>query len=372
MRLLLVGLAAILATSGGSSALHRAPAPDLLLVNAKVFTSDSAHPWAEAVAIRDDRIVAVGTTKAIRALAKPRSRTIDAGGRVVVPGFNDAHDHVSGGSPGTFVSDSSPMAQRSIEHLLDSLRAAGGRTPAGTWIRAELWPAALNDTSLRRARLDRATPRHPVLLGMETGHGYVLNTAAVRALGIRDSEPDPFGGWYERDATGRLTGRLDEYAGWSAVRRLRMLQPESTIVDNLQAFARRELRLGITSVQNMANAMDPATTVRVFSRAKLPLRVRIVKFSIPSATSLNAGEWNGVPAHPAPRVVVGGRKWILDGTPIEGLAMTRRPYAGRTVSYGRLDFPVDSVRAMLAAALRTSEPFALHILGDSTARWCSG
>jgi len=65
---------------------------------------------------------------------------------------------------------------------------------------------------------------------------------------------------------------------------------------------------------------------------------------------------------------VGGRKWILDGTPIEGLAMTRRPYAGRPAWYGRLDFPVDSVRAMLADALRTHEPFALHILGDSTAQ----
>jgi predicted amidohydrolase YtcJ len=368
MRLLSVGLAALLISSGAYYARHHAPAPDVLLVNAKVFTSDSVHPWAEAVAIRGDRIVAVGTTKAMRALAGSRSRAIDLGGRVVVPGFNDAHDHVSGGSPGTVVFDSTPTAERSVEHILDSLRAAGGRAPAGTWIRADLWPAALNDTSLRRAALDRVSPIHPVLLEMETGHGFVVNTAALRALGIRDSEPDPLGGWYERDAAGRLTGRLDEYAGWSAVRKFRALQPEGTIVANLQKFARRELRLGITSVQNMASAMDPARTVRLLGHAKLPLRVRILKFSIPSATNLNAGEWDGVPAHPAPRVVVSGRKWILDGSPIEGLAMTRRPYPGRPTWHGRLDFPVDSVRAMLAAALRTAEPFALHILGDSTAQ----
>ena len=274
----------------------------------------------------------------IRALTGPTTRVLELGGRVVLPGFNDAHDHLSGGSPGVFLFDSTPTAERSVERLLDSLRTAASRMRAGTWLRAELWLAALDDTTLRRRALDRAAPRHPVMLGMETGHGYVLNTAGLRALGIGDKEPDPLGGWYERDPNGRLTGRLDEYAGWRAVRKLRMLQPESTIVANLRAFAMRELRLGITSVQDMASTMDAAMTVRVFRRARLPLRVRIVKFSIPSVTSLKAEEWDRVPAHPGPWVVVDGRKWILDGTPTEGLAMTRREYERRPGWHGGSTF----------------------------------
>ena len=78
--------------------------PDLVLLGGKVFTSDTARPWTEAVAIRGERIVAVGTTADLRRLAGASTRVIDVGGRVVVPGFNDAHDHVLAGSPGINVS----------------------------------------------------------------------------------------------------------------------------------------------------------------------------------------------------------------------------------------------------------------------------
>ncbi|HET9986819.1 MAG TPA: amidohydrolase family protein [Longimicrobiales bacterium] len=340
-------------------------APELLLVDGKVFTADSTHPWAEAVAIRGERITRVGTTAEIRALAGPGSRVIDVGGRVIAPGFDDAHDHVHGGEdPGVFVELGTPPADPPAATVLDSLRAAAARVPAGTWIQATIFLAALNDASLRRAALDRVAPRDPVMLSMPTGHGLLLNSAAMRALGIRDSEPDPFGGWYERDASGRLTGRLDEYAGWSAIRTLRSSLPDSVIVAGLRAYARRELRFGITSVQDMASSMDAATTVRVFRAARLPLRVRIIRFSIPSATGLEAAEWVGVPEHPAPNVVVSGRKWILDGTPVEQNALTRRGYPGRPGWYGRLDFPVDSLRAMLVDALRRREQVAFHA-GDS-------
>ena len=83
--------------------------PDTVVVNGKVFTADSARPWAEALAIRGDRIVAVGSTDDISKLANADTRVIDAGGRVVVPGFNDAHDHISGEQPPTFIADPAPI-----------------------------------------------------------------------------------------------------------------------------------------------------------------------------------------------------------------------------------------------------------------------
>jgi predicted amidohydrolase YtcJ len=113
--------------------------------------------------------------------------------------------------------------------------------------------------------------------------------------------------------------------------------------------------------------MDAATTVRVLRAAQLPLRMRILKYSIPGATSLRADEWAAIPEHPASRLRVTGRKWILDGTPVEGNALMRRAYEGRAGWHGRLDFPIDTVRAMLAEALRTREQVVLHISGDSTA-----
>jgi predicted amidohydrolase YtcJ len=342
-------------------------APDLVLLGGKVFTSDTARPWAEAVAIRGERIVAVGTTADLRRLAGPSTRVIDVGGRVVVPGFNDAHDHVLAGSPGTNVSMGGPEIDAAGNQVLDSVRAVTGRVARGTWIRVEIWAKAFNDTTLRRPALDRAAPAHPVVIYTGWGHGMIVNTAAMRALGIRDTEPDPFGGWYERERQGRLTGRLYEYAGWSARRRHRALVPESTMVENVRRFAQRELQLGITTVQDMGLNYDPATQMRVLRAARLQIRVHVYKHSIPSASSLNIAEWNSIPERPAPLVVVSGRKWILDGAPpvLDGLMLTRGPQAGRPGWHGRFNFPIDSVRHMLADAIQRREQLALHVLGDS-------
>src|SRR4029453_4037036 len=127
----------------------------------------------------------------------------------------------------------------------------------------------------------------------------IVNPAAMRALGIRDTEPDPIGGWYERERQGRLTGRLYEYAGWSARRRHRAVLPASTMVDTLRRFAQRELQLGITTVHDMGLNYAPAMQVRVLRAAQLPIRVHVYKHSIPSASSLNIAEWGGVPERPA-------------------------------------------------------------------------
>ena len=342
-------------------------APDLLLVGGKVFTSDTTRPWAEAVAIRGEQIVAVGTTADVRRLAGPLTRVIDVGGRVVVPGFNDAHDHILAGSPGTNVSMGGPEVDATGDQVLDSVRAVTGRVAPGTWIRVEIWAKAFDDTTLRRPALDRAAPAHPVVIYAGWGHGMIVNTAAMRALGIRDTEPDPLGGWYERERQGRLTGRLYEYAGWSARRRHRALVPESTMIDNLRRFAQRELQLGITTVQDVGLNYAPATQMRVLRAARLPIRVHVYKHSIPSASSLNIAEWEGLPERPAPLAVVSGRKWILDGAPpgLDGLMFTRGPQAGRPGWHGRFDFPIDSVRRMLADAVQRREQLALHVLGDS-------
>lgn len=349
------------------AALPAQQAPDVVLVNAKLFTADSTAPWAEAIAIRGERIQAVGTSAAMRSLAGARTRVIDVGGRTVVPGFNDAHDHINGGWPGVFVDMNAGLTNPTAAQVLDSIAAAVKRVSVGDWIQADIWLAALDDTSFRRPALDMVAPRNPVLVQMPTGHGVIVNSAAMRVLGIRDSEPDPFGGWYERDRRGHLTGKMDEYAGWAAIRKLRSSLPDSALVANLQRYGESELRYGITSVQDMAHSMDAMTNARAFAQANLPLRIHILRFSVPTATSLGVAQWDAVPARLGPRVVVSGRKWILDGTPIEQLGFVRRPYPGRGDYRGRLDFPVDSIRAMLADALKTDEVMALHISGDSTA-----
>jgi predicted amidohydrolase YtcJ len=358
--------------AGGAQEPGRLPAksPDLLLLHGKVFTADSNHPWAEALAIRGERILAVGSNNDMVSLRGTSTRVIDLGGRVVIPGINDAHDHVSGANYGvTFSTDSHavPWADPGLAQVLDSLRSLARRTPRGTWLRSNVGMRLLGDPSARRLALDSVTPNHPVSLDAAWGHGMIVNSAGLRALGIPTDAPDPLGGSYERDTRGRLTGRLDEYARWAAQRRLRSAHPDSTLVVGFRRYADRALRLGITSVQDMANGLDPHTTVRVLRAARLPIRFRVIRFPIPNATGRNEGEWDTVAVNPTKLSRVSGRKWILDGTPIERLGFRRAAYAGQPEWHGRLNFPLDTIRAMLSSGLSRGEQLALHITGDSTA-----
>ena len=124
--------------------------PDLILFGGKVFTADSTHAWVEAIAIRGDRITATGTNELMRALAGPATRMIDVGGRVVVPGFNDAHDHVGAARFAmmfTTVESLTPAPTLGQGH--DALRTAAARAPVGTWLRTDIGMRFLDDPTAR-------------------------------------------------------------------------------------------------------------------------------------------------------------------------------------------------------------------------------
>jgi predicted amidohydrolase YtcJ len=349
----------------------RAATPTLILTGGRIFTVDSTRPWADAVAIRGERILAVGSDAEVKHLAGKHTREIALGGRVVIPGINDAHDHVGDiPMPGEFSTSTSPTPDPMFAEVLDSIRIMATRTPRGTWIKTTIGLGVLDDTSARRAALDRVAPDHPVFLWTWWGHGAVLNSEALRALGIAESAPDPLGGWYERAAGGRLTGRLDEYAEWGALRRMYSMQPERALVAGVGAFADSSLRVGVTTVQSMAGDLAPSLMLRVMHDANPNVRVRLIRWSIPDARGRNEQEWNLANQHPASRVVVSGRKWVIDGTPIERNALRRSAYTGAPTPagpHGRLDFPLDTVRAILAAALLPrAQQLHLHVVGDST------
>jgi len=356
---------------------------DIVFVNGRVFTADSTRPWAEAVAVLGDRIMAVGRTAEMLELAGPRTRQVDLAGRLVVPGLDDAHDHVGAPLPGVaFATTDEPVPDPSLRVVLDSLSSVSRRVAAGTWIRTDIDATILDDPRARRDALDSVTPRHPVMLTASTGHGVVLNSAALRALRLRDDEPDPVGGFYERDgapypgmaARGRITGLLHEYAGWNARRALGSAQPDSVIVAGFRRHAARALAFGITSVQDMANAVDAATTLRVLERARLPIRVRVVPMPGTDSTRRLTAEWRdasrrfaGRPwTSSAPRPTVSGLKWILDGTGIERLSLLRKPFADRPGWHGMANFPADTLRTMLREALSSGTQPVLHAIGDST------
>lgn len=356
--------------------------PDLVLTGGKVFTADPARPWAQAVAIRGERIIAVGSDADVAKLATPATRRIELGGRVVVPGFNDAHAHLgchAASSPNpaaiTLASFSEgPFADPPFATVADSLRALAARLPAGRWIGATIGATVLDDSAARRAALDAMAAEHPVWLGAWTGHGAVLNTRALRTLGIDDTAADPPGGRYEREpGSRRVTGLLEEYAVMQARRRLCSMQPESVLVASLREEGQQFPRFGITSVQNIAGELDPALFMRLARAAELPFRLRMISFPVASSAGNVPGDWRaerlpGAPARNAAggTVAASGVKWILEGTPIERLAAHRRPYRDRPGYFGRLNFPPDTIRTFLLEARARREQPLLHAGGDST------
>jgi predicted amidohydrolase YtcJ len=368
---------ALTITAAALNAQQREPSPPtLILVGGKVFTADSTRPWAEAVALRDERIVAVGANRDIVKLAGPATQRVDVGGRVIVPGFNDAHAHVGcwNSSVVPLLSSNDPMPDPPFAVLADSLRAVVPRTPEGTWLAAIVGRTAFEDHTARRVTLDQIAPRHPVALVLVGGHEGLLNSAALRVLGVRDTARDPVGGSYEREpGSARLNGLLHEYAIFSATRRFCSLEADSTLVRALHSQGRDWLRLGITSIQSFNHLLDPARLMRTVQAAELPQRVRIIPMPSTSATGRNLDEWKTALALPrvarnaaGGSITVSGVKWILDGTPIERGAAHRTVYRDRPGHFGKLNFPPDTIRAILLEARAARQQALLHAGGDST------
>src|SRR5690349_17259517 len=138
-----------------------APAPDTVIVNAKVFTANPSQPWAQAIAIIGDRIIAVGDSAAIAAMAGSKTRRIDAGGRAIVPGFNDAHTHITIGPPAEQLT--LPM-DPTLAQIADALKDKIKTTKPGQLIRGDFAETAWSDPKFTRAWLDEIAPDRPVWL----------------------------------------------------------------------------------------------------------------------------------------------------------------------------------------------------------------
>lgn len=344
---------------------QQSQAPDLILLHGRVFTADPANRWAEAIAIQGDRIVAVGTNPAIAALAGNTTKKIDLRGRVVIPGINDAHTHQMPVPEHIQLSlDHDPKA----EDITLGVGSGGDETPSSTWIFGEIGRTALADKTISAAMLDKAAPGRKVMLEPRTGHGEIFSAAALTNLRVREDTPDPAGGWFERDANGRITGKAFEYAGWNIERRMNDDVEESDAIDSLRAFADAALHYGITSVQNMA-WMTLSRYEKIVRHADVPLRIRMIRFPGTDANGRDLREGRDLPMlyHDRPLSVISGTKWILDGTPIEENAAVTRPYHANTENQGRLNFPPDEIAKMLAESLANNDQLLLHVAGDRTA-----
>ena len=325
--------------------------PDLILFNGRVFGPNSPKEFAQAIAITGGRITAVGTNEEVLAQAHG-TRRIDAGGRLVIPGINDAHVHFEIFPPG-FIVSSNPDS--TFAEVTAAIASAIDETPAGVFIFGTIGPAVLLDPNATKAALDAVAPGRRVMLTEFTGHGAILSTAALAALGA-SAPSNPLGGSFERDASGALTGKVFEYAQYGLQRKLADTTSDTDNIDSLRSLSDEALGFGITTLQVMPT-MAALKFESIVERARPRVRVRIMRIPITDQTNLNAGDNRGGKI----RAV----KWILDGTPVERGAALRQTYANSVLS-GKLNFTEQEIRAMLTDAVAHGEQPLLHASGDRT------
>jgi len=211
----------------------------------------SRPPRAQAVAVQDGVIRAVGSQAGVARLCGPGARRIDCQGMTLLPGFVDAHCHLLALAASLTGVDCRPENAGSIEILQQALRHRAQQTPPGRWVRG----FGYDDLSLAEGRhptrhdLDQAVPQHPVRLDHRSGHAAVLNSRGLALVGITSVTPDPPEGVIDRDETGAPTGLLLEAGGWLR-QRLGQLRDPQEVVEGVGRMEQLLLGYGITSVQD--------------------------------------------------------------------------------------------------------------------------
>ncbi|WP_421839035.1 amidohydrolase [Novosphingobium sp.] len=357
------------------------PAPIRIYKGARIHTLDPAIPSADAIAIAGSRIVGVGTWADLKSLATSRTEVIDLGGQAIVPGFNDAHLHAVGESLLGDVLVGNPFEVEffTIDRIVTLLRDRAAQTPPGRLVRGEFY----DDTKIKDGRplvmadLDRVSTTHPVIVTHRGGHTGVVNGFALKNAGITRDTPNPFGGTYDRDANGNLTGRLTD-AALNFVRDAAKepdLTPEQLRARAIAGQAKISsefVRYGLTSVCHTAPGLvggstgladDFAAIQQIRREGKLLHRVTYET----SGAMLDAMIANGVRTG-------FGDEWIRFGATAEQFSdgsfsertMSRAtPYPGRTPAYyGNIMQTQEGLDALVEKQMRAGIQPNFHANGD--------
>ncbi|HEX8395556.1 MAG TPA: amidohydrolase [Longimicrobium sp.] len=345
---------------------------DMVLVGGRVFLADSANTVAQAIALRGGTVLAVGTDAQIRALAGPQTRTVNLQGRLVTPGFNDAHVHF--GSGGQNLLQVTLQGATTTAEIERRVAAAAAQAAPGEWILGRGWDQTRLPASElgpggwpTTAPLDRAAPNNPVLLSRVDGHTSWANTAALRIAGINRQTANPSGGEVVRDPrTGEATGILKESAEGLVGR----FVPEPTPAQARRGIlAAMELaaRTGVTSVQSDVNPTDVAVyqalrdadslTVRIYGW--FPLQKAVIdSLRARRITAPTGDEW----------LRLGMVKGYTDGTLGSRTAYMLEPFADDHRVRGLPQYTVAQLDSLVTAADAAGLQVILHAIGDAANR----
>ncbi|MEW6250131.1 MAG: amidohydrolase [Planctomycetota bacterium] len=359
------GLLAAACSAGGAD---MGSSPDTVYYNANIHTVDPARPRAAALAIRGDRLVAVGSNADVLTLAGPDTRRFDLAGRTVLPGLIDAHAHLSNlGSYGLGLLDLSET--RSFDAVVAAVAARVKKARPGEWIRGgrwdhERWPERKLPV---HAALSAVSPENPVWLTRVDGHAGLANAAALKLAGITRETPEPAGGDILRDERGDLTGVLIDNAMELVSKHAQGAAgtPAELILKGQEMC----LAVGLTGVHD-AGASPALIEVyrKLADEGRLKLRVYVMVDGAAAAEYFaNQGITIG------PRLTVRAAKVYADGALGSRGALLFEPYADKPTDeagrpYTGLALEMDLLRTLADDGLRVGYQVCTHAIGDRANR----
>lgn len=345
-------------------ALADEPAADAtLLVTGRVWTANPGQPWAEAVAMRGDRILAVGARAELEKLAGPDAERIDAGEGLVVPGLIDAHIHmIEGGLHLTAVQLRDAATK---EEFIRRIGDFAKTLKPGQWITGGDWDHTLWGGELPQADwIDAATPDNPVWISRLDGHMALANTAAMRAAKVDEKTTDVSGGEITRDERGRPLGIFKD----NAMSLIDRAAPPATLAQQVaavQAATDYLAERGVTAVHHMGSWSD----VEAFRLAR---RGGLLKTRVYACTPLSAWKRLADEVKSQGRgdewLRIGGLKGFVDGSLGSHTAAFLAPFSDAPKDSGLLVNTVEDLEAWTVAADRAGLQVAVHAIGDRAIR----
>jgi hypothetical protein len=337
---------------------------DLVLVNGKVWTGDPGRPWAEAVAVRDGKIVMVGTAAEARRLSPSGTKLVDLGGSLVLPGFIDSHTHFLAG--GFSLKSIQLRDAKDRQDFAGRIAAKARELGPGRWILNGEWDhQQLNPVEMpRKDWIDAVTPDNPVCVSRLDGHMVLANSLALRLAGVTKDTPVPPGGEIDRDAaTGELTGILKDTAADLVFAGI----PEPSFAEKLEAAEasiRHAAENGVTSVDEMADAASFEVFEELARLGRLTTRVHVY---IPITEVGALARLKLKSPFGSPYLQIAGLKGFMDGSLGSATAYFFEPYTDDPKTFGLLHgqmFPEGVMETRILEADRAGLQLAIHAIGD--------
>jgi len=336
---------------------------DLLIKSARVYTMDGTRPLAEAIAVKGNRIIAVGSNEHLKSLVGPATRVIDGAGTTVTPGFIDAHSHPDGSNEVTGADVNLP----SIGEIKSAMRAQAAVTPPGQWVIGNKY----DDTKLSEGRpvnrydLDEAVPNQPAIIRHRGGHTAVVNSLGLEVAGITVDTPDPDGGSFGRE-NGELTGFVAEKALFNVIGSAGDW-PEITREVRQQGVAlmsRAMSAAGLTSttdswgqVESLVAYQDARAAGELFTRISFMPFGESELYSHLKSAGIRSGfgdDW----------IRFGAVKYAADGSASERTMRMSTPFNGRPDDYGILTMNQQEIDAAVDDAVKNGWRIGIHVNGD--------